>query len=469
MVYYRAHGLGILHHWAQFSGTVALLWVWRYSLDLIYQPSYLQYSKLGVYTLAVGVVYGVQSVHPERAFAQLLSASNSALAWRAARQTLIIFCTITVFVSAIKDLSISRAYLFSCLPILFGFLFVMSKWLPGTLAAYAFRGRLQEQVTVVAGPPTRVRRLAPWLKRKSAFGINVVGYVGSAPAPGRRRWCGLPLLGNSCEMEAVLTSRRAAQLILLEMPPTEEALCLSALCERLGVRLLMVNDLAEKLRRPLAFMEDDGVQLVAFRQEPLECPVNRLLKRMLDVAISLPVVLCVLPFTNLAVYLMQRREAPGPLFFMQRRTGFRNEEFFIYKYRTMRANAANETAQATAVDARVFAGGRWLRRHSLDELPQFINVLKGEMSIVGPRPHLPEHTSWFAREAHGFTIRSFIKPGITGLAQVEGFRGEVKESANLEDRVRSDLFYLEHWSLPLEWKIIFKTARQIIWPPKSAY
>jgi exopolysaccharide biosynthesis polyprenyl glycosylphosphotransferase len=464
MVYYRAHGLGILHHWAQFAGTVALLWVWRFSMDYFYQPSYLQYSKLVVYTLAIGLVFGIQSVHPERRFRYLLHASNQELGWWSLRQTLIIFSAITLFVSAIKDTAISRAYLFSSFPILFTFLYSSAKWLPDTLSAFLFPGRLQ-QPTVVIGPPERVHQFAPWLKRKKAYGMSVVGYLHSAPASN----ADLQYLGTLCDLELVIKSNHIAQLIMLEMPAKDDVLFLVDLCDRLGVRLLMVNDLPYKLHKPLTFIEEDGVQLIAFRQEPLECPVNRIMKRILDISLSLPVVIFILPITNLAVYLLQRREAPGPLFFLQRRTGFQNEEFFIYKYRTMRLENPNEAAQATADDARVYTGGRWLRKHSLDELPQFINVLKGEMSIVGPRPHLPEHTHWFNNAAHGFTIRSFIKPGITGLAQVEGFRGEVKELKNLTDRIRSDLFYLENWSLTLEWKIILKTALQIIRPPKSAY
>lgn len=437
-------------------------------MDLIYQPSYLQYSKLIVYTLAVGLIYGIQSVHPERRFSQLLIASNWDIAWRTLQQTLIIFSTITVFVSAIKDNSISRAYLFSCIPLLYVFLFATAKWLPRLLSMFAFPGRLK-QPTLVIGSHGRVTKYAQWLKRDTVFGTNTIGYLESEPAAADPQCGDFPFLGTLCDLEAVLSSRRVEQVIMLEMPAAEHALYFAGLCDRFGVRFLIVNDLPDRLRRKLVFMEQDGIQLIAFRQEPLECPFNRLLKRLLDIGISVPVVLFILPLTSLAVYLIQRREAPGPLFFLQRRTGLYNEEFSIYKFRTMRAGNADEAVQVTAGDNRVFAGGRWLRQHSLDELPQFINVLKGEMSIVGPRPHLPEHTHWFNNAAHGFTIRSFIKPGITGLAQVRGFRGEVKELKNLTDRIRSDLYYLENWSLALEWKIILKTAFQIVRPPKSAY
>lgn len=468
MISYRAHGLGILHHWIQFIGTAALLWVWRFSMDWLYQPSYLQYSKLLVYTLAVSAIFGLQSVHPERRFRQLLQSSNTDLSWQALRQTLIIFSTITIFVSAIKDNSISRAYLFSSFPLLCGFLFATDKWLPRALSAYIF-GKHRQQQTLVMGSPEQVQKIAPWLRRKQTYGLKVVGYIYGDTVHDKPDAGDTPFLGTVCDLECIFKTQRIEQLILLEIPPTEEALYLSMLCDQLGIRLLMINNIAEKLQKPLAFMEDDGLQVIAFRQEPLECPFNQLLKRALDIAISLPVVLCILPLTNMIVYLMQCWQAPGPLFFYQRRTGLHHEEFFICKYRTMRVENPQESLQATADDPRVFPAGRWLRKHSIDELPQFLNVLKGEMSIVGPRPHLPEHTDSFNQAAQGFRIRSFIKPGITGLAQVEGFRGEIKELKNLTDRIRSDLYYLENWSFALECKIIIKTTRQVILPPKSAY
>lgn len=205
------------------------------------------------------------------------------------------------------------------------------------------------------------------------------------------------------------------------------------------------------------------------RDEPLECPLNRSIKRLIDIAIALPIVVFVLPVACLTVWLIHHFQSPGPLLFRQRRTGIQFEPFDILKFRTMHVQNPDPTVQATKGDARVFPLGKWMRKLSIDELPQFINVLNGEMSVVGPRPHMVEHDGTFSKVAEMYRIRSFVKPGITGLAQVMGYRGEVKGINDVVDRVRSDVFYLEHWSILLDWFIICKTGWQVIWPPKSAY
>jgi lipopolysaccharide/colanic/teichoic acid biosynthesis glycosyltransferase len=124
--------------------------------------------------------------------------------------------------------------------------------------------------------------------------------------------------------------------------------------------------------------------------------------------------------------------------------------------------------QATANDARIFPAGRWLRKFSIDEFPQFLNVLRGEMSVVGPRPHLVEHNQQFSHGMAGYHLRAFVKPGITGLAQVRGFRGEAKTPEDIEARLQSDMVYLENWSVPLDVAIILRTIWQVFSPPKSA-
>jgi lipopolysaccharide/colanic/teichoic acid biosynthesis glycosyltransferase len=135
----------------------------------------------------------------------------------------------------------------------------------------------------------------------------------------------------------------------------------------------------------------------------------------------------------------------------------------------MHVNHGDEARQATQNDARVFRLGRWMRKLSIDELPQFINVLKGDMSIVGPRPHMVEHDDMFAKVASTYNVRTLVKPGITGLAQVRGFRGEAITDRDVVQRVESDVYYLENWSLLMDWSIILKTAWQMIAPQKTAY
>src|SRR5262249_45639835 len=141
----------------------------------------------------------------------------------------------------------------------------------------------------------------------------------------------------------------------------------------------------------------------------------------------------------------------------------------IYKYRTMHLNHPDEARQASKNDARVYPAGRWFRKLSIDELPQFINVLKGEMSVVGPRPHLPKHEEVFVRVRSRYLIRKFIRSGITGWAQVNGFRGEIHVETDICRRVEADIHYLENWAFSLDCLIILKTIKQCLFPPRTAY
>jgi putative colanic acid biosynthesis UDP-glucose lipid carrier transferase len=216
-------------------------------------------------------------------------------------------------------------------------------------------------------------------------------------------------------------------------------------------------------------IEDEGMRFITLREEPLENPVNRFAKRALDLAVALPVVFFILPPLMLVIWIVQRFQSPGSLFFLQKRAGIQNREFKIIKFRTMGENNPDEARQVVQGDVRVFRFGRWMRRLSIDELPQFINVLTGDMSVTGPRPHMIEHNAQFAQQMANYHIRTFVKPGITGLAQVRGFRGEARSEAEIAKRLESDISYLENWRLALDLSIIARTAWQLLVPPKNAY
>jgi putative colanic acid biosynthesis UDP-glucose lipid carrier transferase len=154
---------------------------------------------------------------------------------------------------------------------------------------------------------------------------------------------------------------------------------------------------------------------------------------------------------------------------VQIRAGLQNRRFPIYKFRTMRSDNSELERQAQDGDERVYPIGKWLRKLSIDEVPQFWNVLRGEMSIVGPRPHLIEHNNQFSQLMANYHVRTFVKPGITGLAQVRGFRGEARDHSDIEKRVACDIEYLENWNLSLECGIILRTCLQLVAPPPTAY
>ena len=202
--------------------------------------------------------------------------------------------------------------------------------------------------------------------------------------------------------------------------------------------------------------------------EPLSFMGNRLIKRTFDFVVSAFACLCLLPFIPI-VALIIKMQSPGSVFFIQERTGFEGHPFKCYKFRSMYTNANANTEQATKDDPRKFPFGNLMRRTNIDELPQFWNVLKGDMSIVGPRPHMLHHTEVYSGLIDKYMVRHFCKPGITGLAQVTGYRGETKELWQMQKRVELDIWYIEHWSFMLDLRIILKTAYSIIVPDKHAY
>ncbi len=198
-----------------------------------------------------------------------------------------------------------------------------------------------------------------------------------------------------------------------------------------------------------------NIPIIFPRKEPLENNFNRIIKRSFDLVFTISFGISLLPITILILLIMMKLSGQKILFFKQLRSGLRGRSFVIYKLRTL-----NNDGTPT-----IF--GHWLRRHSLDELPQFINVLKGQMSIIGPRPHMPEHTNLYKQQIDAFMVRHLIKPGITGLAQIQGLRGGIGNVNEMKDRVNADVYYLSNWSFILDLKILFYTIWQVIFPSKA--
>jgi len=371
------------------------------------------------------------------------------------------------YLLATKDRTISRFFLFSFLPVMYVLLFITDWWVPGSLAKKIFKG-LHEQRLLLIGSSIRAEALTSWLTRKELLGVRSIGLLNDERDKGDLH--GVPILGSTDDLEHVIREQNVTHVILLEFPFFPKLIThMVYICDKFGVRLLMVDSLEEHFLHPIIHTQDDGIRLICIRDEPLQNPVNRLLKRFLDIVISLPVVLFVLPVVTFVVWFFQRLQSPGPIFYWQPRAGLQNKEFSILKYRTMHVDNPDVSKQATVRDERVYPAGRFFRKFSIDELPQFWNVLHGEMSVVGPRPHLVQHNEQFARIIDSYYIRGFVKPGITGLAQIKGFRGETKLNEELAQRIEYDLYYIENWSVDMEFMIIFKTFGKVLFPPKTAY
>lgn len=204
------------------------------------------------------------------------------------------------------------------------------------------------------------------------------------------------------------------------------------------------------------------------RTEPLAYWENKLVKRLFDIFVSGIACICMLPFIPI-IALIIKLQSPGPIFFRQQRTGIDGKVFYCLKFRSMHVNKDCDTVQATEKDPRKFKFGNFMRKANIDEFPQFFNVLKGDMSIVGPRPHMLYHTKLYSELIDKYMVRHFAKPGITGWAQVTGYRGETKELWQMEERIRRDIWYIENWSFWLDLRIIAKTAFSIVHHDKNAY
>lgn len=233
--------------------------------------------------------------------------------------------------------------------------------------------------------------------------------------------------------------------------------------------LKFLPDNKEIYSKRLDFTYYGYLPILSLRKIPIDEPFNKFVKRSFDIALSIIVIVGILSWLTPILAIFIKLESKGPVFFKQKRNGLDYKEFYCYKFRSMRPNPEAHLHQIRKNDPRVTRVGKVIRKTSIDELPQFINVLKGEMSVVGPRPHMVSHTHMYAKKIDKFMVRHFIKPGITGLAQVSGYRGEVEDDNHIINRVKYDIFYLENWSLFLDIKIVFQTVYNAIRGEEKAY
>ncbi|RED46391.1 putative colanic acid biosynthesis UDP-glucose lipid carrier transferase [Winogradskyella eximia] len=233
--------------------------------------------------------------------------------------------------------------------------------------------------------------------------------------------------------------------------------------------LKFIPDSKEIYSKKLRYEYYDYIPVLTLRNIPLEDNVNTFIKRGFDIMFSSIVIIFILSWLTPIIAFLIKLESKGTVFFKQSRNGFNYKEFDCYKFRSMMPNKDAHLYQATRGDQRVTRVGKFIRKTSIDELPQFFNVLFGDMSVVGPRPHMVSHTNMYAKKIDKFMVRHFVKPGITGLAQTSGFRGEVETDKDIIGRVKLDIFYIENWSLLLDIKIIIQTFINAVKGDDKAY
>ena len=235
------------------------------------------------------------------------------------------------------------------------------------------------------------------------------------------------------------------------------------------IRVKMIPDVRAFVNRQLKIDFYEHLPVLVFRNIPLDDPINRAVKRIFDIAFSSLVIVFILSWLYPILAIMVKMSSPGPVLFKQVRSGINNNDFWCWKFRSMAVNKDADQLQATKGDARITKIGAFMRKTSLDELPQFFNVFTGQMSIVGPRPHMVRHTEEYSQKIDKYMFRHFVKPGITGLAQVRGFRGETKDPKMMENRIRMDMLYVESWSFFLDIRIVTQTVLNIFKKEEYAY
>lgn len=335
-----------------------------------------------------------------------------------------------------------------------------------SLKIYRRRGYNFKKVIII-GAGKNGMELYRVMKDDLSYGFNVSGFFDDNLAlkdviPN--------YLGMTHEVESYVKENDIDE-IYYTLPGTQDQKMLRIMnyAEKNMIRFYIVPEFYRSVKKSLVMEVLESVPLLTVRREPLQSTYNRVLKRAFDIVFSLLILLTIFPVMYLIVGILIKMDSPGPILFKQKRTGIYGKEFYCYKFRTMHVNPEADTLQAQKDDPRKTRIGDFLRRTNLDEFPQFINVLAGDMSVVGPRPHMLKHTEQYSAIIDKYMVRHLVKPGLTGWAQVTGYRGETRTLEQMEGRVKRDVWYLENWSFFLDLKIIFVTVINMFRGEKNAY
>jgi putative colanic acid biosynthesis UDP-glucose lipid carrier transferase len=365
-----------------------------------------------------------------------------------------------------RQYDLSRLFIFACI-IGFAAGLLVNRFIYIGISNYFRRTNFLHNNVLIIGFNATAKKLEEYFSEE---GINsrVVGFV--EEEANVKELSRHPIITDiSKTVEAAIEME--VQEIYSTITPEQNPLIYSLMnkAEMECIRFKIVPDFNLFINKPVVINYIGELPVLSLRSEPLDDMGNRIKKRILDLLVSVPVTLLILTWLIPLMALLIKLSSRGPVFFKQMRNGRNNKPFVCYKFRSMYINTDADARQARRNDERITPIGRFIRKTSLDEFPQFINVLIGNMSLVGPRPHMLKHTSQYSQVVENFMVRHFVKPGITGWAQVNGYRGEITEMAQLENRVFLDLYYLENWSIWLDIRILFMTIYGIVKGEKNAF
>jgi len=307
-----------------------------------------------------------------------------------------------------------------------------------------------QKYVVVLGSGSMARRYAETVHTQRGMGYAVLGYVSQEPAD----WSGMDWLGTFDSLEDIL-DRTVPDEVVSAIDPAEYARtpAIVAACEKTGIKLSIIPFYAEYMHAATRIDDLNGIPLMNIHRVPLDNLFHAFCKRTVDLVGAAILLLLTSPILLLCT-IGVRLTSPGPIIFRQQRVGRYKKNFTMYKFRSMRVNDQQDTAWSRDRDDRRTGFGSFLRKCSLDELPQLINVLRGDMSLVGPRPEIPKFVEQFKEEIPLYMLKHQVRPGITGWAQVKGLRGDT----SIEERIQHDLYYIENWSLLFDFRILLMTV-----------
>ena len=376
---------------------------------------------------------------------------------------MLLFATCLIFLNVGDVLATFLLVYYGCTIVVFSLWRVVVRL---SLKLYRRKGYNFKKVVIV-GAGKNGMELYQVMKDDLSYGFNVMGFFDDNESLRRV----LPnYLGKTDEVEDYV-ERNDVDEIYCTLPGTNGGKIARLLnfSEKRMIRFDIVPELYHDVKKSMVMEVMESIPLLTIRREPLQSLYNRFLKRAFDIVFSLGVLLTIFPILYIVVGTLIKLSSPGPILFRQKRTGLYGRDFECYKFRTMRVNAEADTRQAVKDDPRKTRIGDFLRRTSLDEFPQFINVLLGDMSVVGPRPHMLRHTEQYSALIDKYMVRHLVKPGITGWAQVTGYRGETRTLEQMEGRVKRDVWYIENWSFFLDLKIIVVTLLNVFHGEQNAY
>ncbi|MEK4055177.1 undecaprenyl-phosphate glucose phosphotransferase [Paenibacillus sp. FSL F4-0087] len=410
----------------------------------------------GGLAIAVGIMSSLYTPKRKKRFTDEL--------WRLVQSHGVAFFMLLSLMFIFKEVNVSRTYLILYMMGNFTFILIYRYVIKLQLRRFRKKG-FNRQFVVILGAGTLGKRFFDKLQNYPELGYEVTGFFDDF-----HRWDRTeqgkykPILGRIDQLEEFLSTHFVDEVILaLPLDAHDKYSHIINVCEQAGVRTLIIPDFFDYLPARPYFDNFAGMPMINVRDIPLDIAVNRLMKRTFDIVFSLVAILLTSP-VMLVVAVGVRVTSSGPIIFKQERVGLNRRNFMMYKFRSMKVipEGTIDTGWSTKNDPRRTAFGTFIRRTSLDELPQFFNVLLGHMSVVGPRPERPYYVNQFRDEIPKYMIKHHVRPGITGLAQSKGLRGDT----SIEDRIEQDIFYIENWSLLFDIKIIWETIRNGL---KNAY